>query len=256
MCTFKCVYCFFEYTLSNLARIEPDWLCAAHAARVWICQPLLDPDLPGGTPWEDFLCFYHALHTIPAKDVDGSCRSHRLAAAGANQLPGTAGPPSSRQRVRSRLGRASGSDADDGRQAGPPDFDFVPALFQGVFDKIFSWGGIPTVLTAGHTGEAVGLGDGPEFAVVVLAAPADLLDAMLPAVQVYHLMEHGVQGFLNRIIQHLSGDIQLVRPSVCPPPHLGGGAVSVGARLALDRDNRRRQLPGVIVRIEAVIDVL
>lgn len=90
----------------------------------------------------------------------------------------------------------------------------------------------------------MGLGYGFEFSVVVFPAPAYLLNSVLPAVEVDHFMEHGVQGLLNRVIQHFSGDVQLIRAAVLALPHLGRGTVSVGPRLALDGDNWRGQFPG------------
>ena len=51
--------------------------------------------------------FHHTFHAVTAQDVDGLCRSHRLPAAGADQLAGAAGSPAVRPRAGSRLGRAA-----------------------------------------------------------------------------------------------------------------------------------------------------
>ena len=83
----------------------------------------------------------------------------------------------------------------------------------------------------------MGLRYGLEFPVVILPAPADLFNPVLPVVEMDHLMEHGIQRFLDGVIQHLGGDIQLIGPAVLSLPHLGRGAVSIGPRLALYGDN-------------------
>lgn len=59
-----------------------------------------------------FLCLYHAEHTVSAQDVDRPRGSHRLPAAGADQLPGAAVPPAVRPRAGSWLGRAAAPGAD------------------------------------------------------------------------------------------------------------------------------------------------
>ena len=61
-----------------------------------------------------FLYLYHTLHAVPAQNVDPAGGSYALAALGANELAGGAGPLAAR-RVGSRLGGPSGSGADDGR---------------------------------------------------------------------------------------------------------------------------------------------
>ena len=102
----------------------------------------------------------------------------------------------------------------------------------------------------------MGLRYGLEFPVVVLPAPADLFNPILPAVEMDHLMEHGVQRFLDGVIQHLGGNVQFIGPAVLSLPDLGRGAVSIGSRLALHRDNGDRQLPAKEICVEAVVDVL
>lgn len=61
-----------------------------------------------------FLCLHHLLHAVPAQDVDPAGGPHALAALGANELAGGAGPLPARG-IGSRLGGPSGSGADDGR---------------------------------------------------------------------------------------------------------------------------------------------
>lgn len=61
-----------------------------------------------------FLYLYHTLHAVAAQDVDLARGPHALAALGANELAGGAGPLAARG-IGSRLGGPSGSGADDGR---------------------------------------------------------------------------------------------------------------------------------------------
>ena len=69
-------------------------------------------------------------------------------------------------------------------------------------------------------------------------------------------MEHGVQDFLDGVVQDLGGNVQLIRSAVRTLPYLGGGAVAVAPRLALNCDDGDRQrLSGEEIRIECIIDV-
>lgn len=70
----------------------------------------------------------HFFHTVPAQNIDFFGGPHALTTLGANQLACAAGTFAAWGRSRSRLGRTSRSGTDDGRQAGPSDLNFVPAL--------------------------------------------------------------------------------------------------------------------------------
>lgn len=102
----------------------------------------------------------------------------------------------------------------------------------------------------------MGLGNLFETLVVVHTAPADLLDPMLPAVQVYHFVQHRVYGFLNGIAQNLGGNIDFIGVIFGTLPDLCNGAVAKGSGLALDGDDRRGQLPAEKVCIQGIVDML
>ena len=101
----------------------------------------------------------------------------------------------------------------------------------------------------------MGFGNRFEFSVMILAPSADLFDAVLPALEVYHLMQHGIQSFFDWVIQHLGGNVQFIRASVLALPDFGGGTVSVSPRLALHGDNRHGQQSVKKVCVEGVINV-
>ena len=102
----------------------------------------------------------------------------------------------------------------------------------------------------------MGFGYRLKSAVMILPAPAHLFNTVFPAVEMYHLMQHRVQRFFNRIVQNLGGNIQLIRAAVFTLPNLGRGAMAVCSRLALHGDDRHGQLRRKEVRVQAVIDML
>ena len=213
--------------------------------------------LQGFDPRSDsFLCFYHLLHTVPAEDIDLFRGSDALTAAGANQLPRAARAFLTGDHHGSRAGRSDGSDVRERRESSAADFDLAPTLLKCIFKQVVSGRRVPSVAPTLHTGQAVGLSDFLEFPVVVAPAPADLLDPVLPAVEVYHLMQHRVDGLLDGIAQDLSGNIDLVGVILWTPPDLSNGAVAEGAGLALDGDDRHGQLIVEEILIQAVVDVL
>lgn len=87
--------------------------------------------LPPLTRWEALpylLDLCHGNHTIPAQDVDLACCPDGLAAVGTNQLAGAAGPFAALGGSGACLRRSPRPGPYHGRQAGPPDLDFVPPL--------------------------------------------------------------------------------------------------------------------------------
>ena len=100
------------------------------------------------------------------------------------------------------------------------------------------------------------LGDLLELPVVVLAPTADLLNPVFTAVKMHHLMDERVQHFLDFHIQRFGGYVHLVGISVLALPHLPHAAMTVCPRLALHRDDRRRQLPAPQVEVERVVHLL
>ena len=68
-------------------------------------------------------------------------------------------------------------------------------------------------------------------------------------------MQHGIQSFFDRVIQHFGGNVQFIRASVLALPDLGGGAVSVSPRLALYGYDRHGQQSAKKVCVEGVINV-
>lgn len=133
--------------------------------------------------------------------------------------------------------------------------NFIPALIQCILHQVVPRRGVPPVLSTRDTGKPVGLRNGLKALVVILPAPADLFDLMLAAVEMYHLMEHGVKGLFYGVVEHFGGNIQLIGFVVLPLPDLGDGTVSHCPRLALDRDDRCWQLPTEEVSVEGIIDV-
>lgn len=85
----------------------------------------------------------------------------------------------------------------------------------------------------------MGFGYRLKSSVVILPAPAHLFNTVLPAVEIYHLMQHRVQRFFNRIVQNLGGNIQLIRTAIFTLPNLGGGTMAVCPRLALHGDDMK-----------------
>ena len=86
----------------------------------------------------------------------------------------------------------------------------------------------------------MGFGYRLKSAVVILPASAHFLNAVFPAVEMYHLMQHRVQRFFNGVVQNLGGNIQLIRAAVFALPDFGRGTMAVCPRLALHGDNRHR----------------
>ena len=88
---------------------------------------------------------------------------------------------------------------------------------------------------------------------MVLPAPAYLLYAVLPAVQMHHLMDECVQHLLYLHVQRFGGYVHLVLFSVLVPPYLGAAAMPVCPRLALHGDNWRWQFAAEQVSVDDVV---
>ena len=144
----------------------------------------------------------------------------------------------------------------EGWQRSPADFDFAPTFLKCIFKEVVSGCGIPAVAPTLDASQAVGLSNLLKTLVMIAPSPADLLDPMLPAIEVDHLMQHRVEGLLDGIAQNLGCNVDFVGVVLRPFPDLGNGAVTVGAGLALDGDDRRWQLPVEEILIQAVVDVL
>ena len=144
----------------------------------------------------------------------------------------------------------------EGRQRSPADFDFAPTFLKCIFKEVVSGRGIPAVAPALDASQAVGLSNLLKTLVMIAPSPADLLDPMLPAIEVDHLMQHRVEGLLDGIAQNLGCNVDFVGVIFGTPPDLCDGAVSEGAGLALYRDNRRGKLIIKEILIQAVVDVL
>ena len=69
-------------------------------------------------------------------------------------------------------------------------------------------------------------------------------------------MQHGIQSFLDWVMQNFGGNVQFIRASVLALPDFCCGTVSVCSRLALYGNNRNGQFSGKEVRIKVIIDVL
>ena len=97
------------------------------------------------------------------------------------------------------------------------------------------------------------LGNLLELPVVVLAPTADLLNPVFTAVRMHHLMDERVQHFLDFHVQRFGGYVHFIGVPVLALPDLSHAAMTVCPRLALHRDNRRRQLPAPQVEVERVV---
>lgn len=75
-----------------------------------------------------FLCLHHLLHAVAAQDVDLSGGPHALAAPGANELAGGAGPLAARRGPRPALGRPLSPGVEERGNAAPADPYLVPPL--------------------------------------------------------------------------------------------------------------------------------
>ena len=201
------------------------------------------------------LCLHHRLHTVSAEDIDLFRGSDALTAAGANQLPGAARAFLAGDRHGSRAGCSRGSDMRKRRQRSTVDLDFAPTFLKCIFKKVVAGSRVPSVAPALDAGQAVGLCNLLKTLVMIAPSPADLLDPMLPAIEVDHLMQHRVEGLLDGIAQNLGCNVDFVGVIFGTPPDLCDGAVSEGARLALYCDDRGGQLVAEKVGVQAVIDV-
>ena len=207
------------------------------------------------------LCLNHRHHAAPTNDIDLFRGPHRLpAAAGTNQLPGGAWPflallqPSGA----SLLGRPSYA-YPDGPRRSPGDLQLCIALFKRVFDQlvIILCRGIPAIGPSGVlTDQPVGLGKLFEFFVVIASVSADLSDAVHPAVDMYLLMYHSVQNFLDRKVHHFTSNIQLEKIILFPSPYSAHGAVAEAPRTGLASHDHRRELPAPKILVGTVVDFL
>ena len=202
------------------------------------------------------LCLHHLLHAVAAEDVDFFRGPDALTAAGANQLPGAARAFLAGDRHGSRAGCSRGSDMRKRRQRSTVDLDFAPTFLKCIFKKVVAGSRVPSVASLIDAGQPVGFSNLLEFFVVITPAPADLLDPMLPAIEMNHLMQHRINRFFDGIAQNLGGNVDLVGVILGPPPDFCNGAVAEGAGLALDGDDRSGQLIVEEILVQAVVDVL
>lgn len=79
-------------------------------------------------PRPDFLDLHHRGHTVPAEDINFFRGPHALAAAGTNQLAGTAGPFPSRRGPRPALSRPNRPGMEERGKAAPTDPYLIPPL--------------------------------------------------------------------------------------------------------------------------------
>ena len=75
-----------------------------------------------------FSYLQHGKQAIPTQNIDVPGGPDGLAAGGADQLAGAAGPLSASRGLRATLGRSHGPCPYHGRQTAPSDFDFIPVL--------------------------------------------------------------------------------------------------------------------------------
>ena len=68
-------------------------------------------------------------------------------------------------------------------------------------------------------------------------------------------MQHGIQSFLDWVIQNFGGNVQFIRASVLALPDFCRGTVSVSPRLALHGYDRHGQQSVKKVRVKGVVDV-
>lgn len=178
-----------------------------------------------------------------------------LPALGTDELSGGAGPLAA-WGGSSRLGGPSGPGPNHRGQGAPPNLDFIPPLFQGVFHQIVPWRSVPPVLPVGDTGQTVGLCNFFEPFVMVSAISAHLTNFMYSAKNVAHFVQKCIGNFLDWVIKNFGGDVQFISTAVWPLPDLRHGTVPVGPWFALNRDNGDRQLPVEKVCVEAIVYVL
>ena len=142
------------------------------------------------------LHLHHGDYAIPADDMDLLGGPDALPALGTNELSGGAGPLAARGGS-SRLGGASGPGPNHRGQGAPPDLDFTPPLFQGVFHKPVAGPGVPAVLLRPVALQAPPLGLLLEPLIVICTAPAHFLESMLAAKKIHHLVKQGVSNLLH-----------------------------------------------------------
>lgn len=197
---------------------------------------------------------HHFFHAVPTQNIDLFCGPDGLPAPGTNQLAGGAGPLAS-WGGRSRLSCTAGP-RSHGRGEGVAAYPYlVPALGQSVLYQPVAGPGVPPSRPALEALQPPLLGLLFEFPVVIPPASGYLFNTVLPAIEVHHLVEHGIQRLLDWVVEDFGGDVQLIGLVIFPLPDLGDGTMSHCPRLGLYCDNRCGQRPLEKVTVEAIINV-
>ena len=200
----------------------------------------------------------HLLHAVHAHDAHFLCRSDAVPALWANELSRAARSAFPALRCRCAARCPAPRNPTESCEAVPRDPYFIPPLFQRIRRQLVVVLAlrVPAVNARLVAYQQMLLGDLLELSVVVLAPTADLLNPVLTAIEMHHLMNERVQHLLDFHVQRFGGYVHLVGVRVLALPHLADAAMTICSRLALHRDDRRWQLTAPQIKVDRVVHLL